>query len=160
MKKIIRLTESDLTRIVRRVIKESDGNPTMKVRIYQKFGSTEVWGNLDLYNMSLENEQVGFTFEVAGGGDISKTITIAGEEKRRTFSSGAGGYTCGNSERRIYISTDEFVDWNYKTQKKTYGNGAGDVGFLSKEGAAKIENKFCSAYSSIDNKQSDDNKYT
>ena len=39
MKKIVRLTESDLARIVKRVIKENKDEPKIKARYFTQFGS-------------------------------------------------------------------------------------------------------------------------
>jgi hypothetical protein len=153
MKKIIKLTESDLTRIVKRVIEESDEKPKMKVRMYNKFGSTERGANLDLSNMRLSNNSVSFDFKVAGGGSTSHMAT---SEEMWTFRSGVGSYRCDNAKKMINIYTNKFERYNVKTGKKTMGDGAATVGYLSEKGASKIENKFCSSYASIDNKPSDD----
>jgi hypothetical protein len=156
MKRIIRLTESDLTRIVKRVIEESDEKPTMKVRMYNKFGSTERGANLDLSNMKLRNNEVSFDFKVAGGGS---TTQIASSEEMWTFKTGVGSYRCDNAKKMINIYTDKFERRNVKTGKKTMDDGGGTVGYLSEKGASKIENKFCSSYASIDNEPSDDFNY-
>jgi hypothetical protein len=156
MKRIIRLTESDLTRIVKRVIEESDETPTMKVRMYNKFGSTERGANLDLSNMKLRNNEVTFDFKVAGGGSTSHMAT---SEEMWTFRSGLGSYRCDNAKKMINIYTDKFERRNVKTGKKTMDDGAATVGYLSEKGASKIQNKFCSAYASIDNEPSDDFNY-
>lgn len=156
MKKIIRLTESDLTRIVKRVIEESDEKPKMKVRMYPKFGSTERGANLDLSNMRLKNNEVFFDFKVAGGGSAT---TMATPDEIWTYKSGLGSYRCDNTKKMINFVTDKFKRENVKTGKTTWDDGAGSVGYLSQKGASKIEYKFCSAYASIDDEPSDDANY-
>lgn len=124
--------------------------------MYPKFGSTERGANLDLSNMRLKNNEVFFDFKVAGGGS---TTTMASSDEMWTYRTGLGSYRCDNTKKMITIMTDKFQRHNVKTGKKTLGDGAATVGYLSQKGASKIEYKFCSSYASIENEPSDDANY-
>jgi hypothetical protein len=72
MKKIIRLTESDLARIVKRVIsEENNAATTIKIKAFatpdwQKTGKVRAL-NLDLTNFVLKGTKVTFNYRTPGG---------------------------------------------------------------------------------------------
>ena len=71
MKRIIRLTESDLTRIVKRVIKESEKEDDYKDRsMYDPYYGDEEWGETDR-GEEIEHllDQEGFDTELGEGHD-------------------------------------------------------------------------------------------
>jgi hypothetical protein len=74
MKKIIRLTESQLTRLIKRVVNESaNGNGTKdnpyKIKYFdteQEKQSGQRSGNIDIYDLHLSNDVVRFSYSFAG----------------------------------------------------------------------------------------------
>jgi hypothetical protein len=103
MKEVIRLTESDITRIVRRVIKEQSSE-VVKVRGWDTVdGMTkqDVSGyNLDISNLHLVNRTLNFNYTIPG-----------------TTSKGTGLTSCGNknSGNNIVLTINNKVHQLYLT---------------------------------------------
>jgi hypothetical protein len=79
MKKIIKLTESDLTRIVKRTIKEQDEMEDMSISITERdvFNQvTEVLDDMGGYNVDMEEEIMGLSKEIMNDlrGDLSMVL--------------------------------------------------------------------------------------
>ena len=108
MKEVIRLTESDITRIVRRVIKEQSSG-VVKVRGWDTVdGMTkeDVSGyNLDISNLHLVNRMLNFNYTIPG-----------------TTSKGTGLTSCGNknSGNHIVLTINNKVHQLYLTPAGYY----------------------------------------
>ena len=79
MKKIIKLTESDLTRIVKRTIKEQDEMEDMSISITERdvFNQVkEVLDDMGGYNVDMEEEIMGLSKEIMNDlrGDLSMVL--------------------------------------------------------------------------------------
>ena len=79
MKKIIRLTESDLTRIVKRTIKEQDEMEDMSISITERdvFNQVkEILDDMGGYNVDMEEEIMGLSKEIMNDlrGDLSMVL--------------------------------------------------------------------------------------
>ena len=157
MKRIIRLTESDLARIVKRVLNESTPT-TLKLKLYGP--DSNFVTNLDCTNMKLRGKLIDFDFKVAGGGldyvygatkggnypakDIGKEISggVMIEE-------GNGILECGSYKMRAFNILIE------KNSKFPNGKFASYGARLSKKGYDLVQKTFCDAYASTDTKQDD-----
>ncbi len=163
MKRIIRLTESDLTRIVKRVLKE--GNETIiKVKAYWDKKYAEVGSrrslNLDTTKHKVVGTKVEFEYKVPGDGE---TYTVS--QHGRNFNcdavvrEGKGHVTCGDGDRVLVLKNVERVNCSTRSNDK-FGDKAKDLihGFdyfyLTPEGYKKLSSK-CNAYASIGTKQDD-----
>ena len=138
MKKIIRLTESDLARIVKRVLKESTEEP-IKVKVFSVTDKnmTQRSCNIEATKLGLHGTYIDFNYKIPGNGfcfldhennDIKEIPTIG---KAQIF--------CGDWKSR----TIEF------TIEETEEDRMAISGFLSKEGYAKLSKK-CDEYASVD----------
>ena len=79
MKKIIKLTESDLTRIVKRTIKEQDEMEDMSISITERdvFNQVkEILDDMGGYNVDMEEEIMGLSKEIMNDlrGDLSMVL--------------------------------------------------------------------------------------
>ena len=158
MKRIVRLTENDLTRIVRQVLKESNTTKSLKLKLYS--GDGNYITNLDCSNMSLRGKLIDFDWKVAGGGiDYVYTATKSqgypdkdrgkGFDKPLMIESGVGILECGSTKMRTFSILIE------KNTKYPNGKWAQFNGYLSKKGMALVNKTFCDTYASTDTKQDD-----
>lgn len=103
MKRVIRLTESDLTRIVKRVIKEQSSE-VIKAKAWSTADERDKLSprgyNLDITNIKLTNNEVRFDY------------TIPGEPLK-----GYGGTFCGGGSRKDSITISMY---NQKIAKDLY----------------------------------------
>jgi hypothetical protein len=134
MKKIIRLTESDLSRIVKRVLKESTEAP-IKLKVFSLIDKqmTRRDCNIEVTNLKVVGSTINFNYKIPGNGWCSLS-------QRKDFDIdllpiGKGRIFCGDYRRQI-----EFEDPN---------EDSGNLGFLSKEGWAKLSKK-CNEYASVE----------
>ena len=150
MKKIIRLTESDLTRIVKRVLKEE--NETIKVKAFYKSDSSGMRRslNLDTTNHKVVGTNVVFDYSVPGGSG-AQTITVSNNSGNYGCSakvtSGQGQVSCGDLDRVIILGNVKKVG----CKESSTGN---DYFYLTPEGYKKLSSK-CNAYASTGTKQDD-----
>jgi len=161
MKKIIRLTENDLSRIVRRVIKEQ---PSMTEPTRRQFGNigklktnltgkvVKMLGSSTKHNPILKIEGVWAKTLDGSRGDLTiardvvyldcSIVNEYGEEIGGAFDSGLLGnvdvtYNCTNNPKKIFTIGSEIVGQrNYKIGGETYVNPK-----LSNE----IETNYCSS---------------
>ena len=160
MKKIIRLTENDLARIVRRVIKEQ---PSMTEPTRRQFGTIDklkstltgkvvkMLGSSTKHNPILKIENVEATSSTSGNSPaIAKDVVYLdcaivneyGEERGGAFDAGLGGnvdvtYNCTNNPTKIFTIDSEIMGQrNYEIGGETYVNPK-----LSSE----IETNYCSS---------------
>jgi len=136
MARIIRLTESDLTRIVKRVLKESTEVP-IKLKVFGPFDKqmTRRDCNIEVTNLKVVGSRITFNYKIPGNGWCSLS-------QRKDFHIdllpiGKGTIFCGDSRRQIEFG-------NYYDD-----DGSGNLGFLSKEGWAILSAK-CNEYVSND----------
>jgi hypothetical protein len=131
MKKVIRLTESDLTRIVKRVLKESSSD-VVKVRAWESKSDRDKLSprsyNLNISNLRLTNNMVNFDYA------IPSDVTLYEVPKK-----GSGTASCGSRDNIIGVD----MEGKYKAL------------FLTSEGNKKIT-KLCDSYVSNDTKISGD----
>lgn len=97
MKRIIRLTETDLTRLVRRIIKEQAEDNKLSLKVYETKEESEtasndgMFQNIDLFDIKLQWEYVDFKYSranspIVGEGlykckaNIIKAIRLDGED--------------------------------------------------------------------------------
>jgi hypothetical protein len=155
MKKVIRLTESDLTRIVRRVLKES--SEVIKVKVFgsaehQKKGYTRSC-NIDVKNIKLYGDRVRFDYTIPGGatcGIFNGIESTSGE----ISSTGKASIECGSNTNNPMIYFLDQVPYRSmapatSTSKKII------VGALSKEGYAKLS-YLCDEYASVEDDDMED----
>ncbi len=157
MKKVIRLTESDLTRIVKRVISEQ--NNTMKLKILDTSGSKERSSNIDLSNIRVSSNYVYFDFKVAGDGTAYHKVS---DKETWSYKSGLGAYKCDTQKNEVVLNIHNFSKTTIKNgeYKNYYEKGYGTIlSYFSKEGAQKIQSKYCSKYASTNTTPSDDATY-
>ena len=136
MKRIVRLTESDLSRIVKRVLKESTEAP-IKLKVFSLTDKqmTRRDCNIEVTNLKVVGSRINFNYKIPGNGWCSLS-------QRKDFDIdllpiGKGRIFCGDYKRQI-----EFGDF--------YENEDSDnLGFLSKEGWAKLSKK-CDEYASVE----------
>jgi hypothetical protein len=152
MKKIIRLTESDLTRIVKRVIKETTTKKSLKLKLYGPEGNFIT--NLDCSNMSLRGDLIDFDFKVAGGG----IDYVYGATKSHGYPSNQYGQIIKGAV--MIESGSGILECNALPMRTLEinlpdGKKASYAGKLSKKGMALVNSTFCSAYASTDTKQDD-----
>jgi hypothetical protein len=108
MKRIIRLTESDLARIVRRVIKEQSEENTISLKVYETkkdadmASNSGVFKNIDLSDIELNLEYVTFNYTRPGApSDV-----------------GTGSYPCKNNPtQRIDLNGEDFYPTKIGIQK-------------------------------------------
>ena len=136
MKRIIRLTESDLARIVKRVINE-ENNETIKIKAFttpdwQKTGKVRAL-NLDLTNFVLKGTKVTFDYKTPGGVD-EEVIPYTYPNKPIKINSGKGDYRCG-VENEIHLF---------------YRNGSAVAPFWITDNAQSKLSKWCDAYAQND----------
>ena len=152
MKKVIRLTESDLTRIVRRVLNE-ESTQVIKVKV---FGSTESQKkghsrscNIDVKNIKLYGNMVRFDYTVPGGArcDIWNGMDSTSGP---ISSTGKASIQCGSN-----ISNPEIFFLNQATYYKPKTNDGIIVGALSKEGYTKLS-YLCNEYASVEDDDMED----
>jgi len=128
MKRIIRLTESDLSRIVRRVISE-ESNETIKIKAWTKKQDRDSGKprdlNLDTTNHKLVNNHVRFDWDFAGLHIDDETLGQLGTALVK----------CGTKD---YVLT-------------LRGKKGGKDVFITEEGYKRLS-KWCSAYVSNDTK--------
>ena len=142
---ITRLTERDLSRIVKRVLKESTGEP-IKVKVFSLTDKymTKRDCNIEVTNLKLSGTIIRFNYKIAGNGwcKISHTDKRYGEIVKRNRDLpviGEGRIICGDwKERGI-----DFIIEETETDEDIIS------GFLSKEGYAKLSKK-CDEYASVD----------
>ena len=107
MKKVIRLTESDLTRIVKRVIKESGYRA--------KFGDANYWiddeGNHFYYDKDLENTGY-YEFDYDPYTEIENFEDMPEDIKKRLFGGGNDG--------RTFYDAYKNKHGNFKYSRKKY----------------------------------------
>jgi hypothetical protein len=132
MKKVIRLTESDLTRIVRRILKESSSE-VVKVKAWTSREDRDKLAprsyNLNITNLRLSNNMVEFDYTLP-------TDTTMGEMPKKGF----GNASCGNVKDNS-IGVDM--------------NGRFKFLFLTREGHKKVT-KLCDSYVSNDTEMDGD----
>jgi hypothetical protein len=142
MKKIIRLTENDLARIVRRVIKEQ---PSMTEPTRRQFGTIDklkstltgkvvkMLGSSTKHNPILKIENVeARSLASAIAKDVvyldCSIVNEYGEERGGAFDSGLGGnvdvtYNCTNNPTKIFTIDSEIMGQrNYEIGGETYVN--------------------------------------
>ena len=146
MKKIVKLTESDLTRIVKRVINEQSEikifDPKQVINIPKETIKVKTWFNkegrngsqprdfnLDTYDHKLVNDYVSFKFK-SPGDDPKDNLG-----KRE----GNGTIRCGELDGKMFIDR----------------NGWSGVVYVT-EAARKKLTKWCDAYASNDTKNDND----
>jgi hypothetical protein len=143
MKKVIRLTEYDLTRIVKRVLKEE--SEVIKIKAWDnevnfKNGASRSH-NFDTTNHTLKNNRVFFNAQIVG---------TDGKNSQGTLSSGLLSYRCGagtnhlnveNSSLGTHMQGGKLVPLNYL--------------YVTPE-AIKLLTKKCDAYASNDTKVNGD----
>ena len=145
MKKIIRLTENDLARIVRRAIKEQSlTEPTRRqFGTIDKLKSTltgkvvKMLGSSTKHNPILKIENVEATSSTSGNfSDIAKDVVYLdcaivneyGEERGGAFDAGLGGnvdvtYNCTNNGKKLFTIDSEIMGQrNYEIGGETYVN--------------------------------------
>jgi len=150
MKKVIRLTESDLTRIVKRVLNE-EPTKVIKVKVFggsddQKKGYPRSC-NIDVKNIKLYGAQVRFDYTVPGGGNCSIINSVESTSGFIT-STGKGLIECGVTFRNPMI---------YFLNQTTLDDKNGVItGALSKEGYAKLS-YLCNEYASVEDDDMDNN---
>ena len=131
MKKIIRLTESDLTRIVRRVIKEQSSG-VVKVKAWgtreDRDKQVPRGYNLNITNLRLSNNMVQFDYS-------TPSDTTLGEKPTK----GYGNAGCGSKDNTIGVNM----------------NGKFKFLFLTPEGSKKVT-KLCDSYVSNDTEMDGD----
>ena len=136
MKRIIRLTESDLTRIVRRVIRE-DEEKVIKVKAWynqkDRDSNNPADLNLDTTGHKISNTTVKFLWNIALDGN-------GGENTE-----GYGGIGCQGSGGKIYIRST-----------RPSRNSGNDNMYVSEAGRKKLT-ALCDEYASNDTKT--DNNY-
>jgi|694.fasta_scaffold01062_4 hypothetical protein len=134
MKRIVRLTESDLSRIVRRVLKESTEAP-IKLKVFSLTDKqmTRRACNIEVTNLKVVGSRINFNYKIPGNGWCS--LSQAENFSIDLLPIGKGNIGCGDSKRRII----------------EFGNGYDyeNLGFLSKEGWAKLSKK-CDEYASVE----------
>ena len=137
MKRIIRLTERDLTRIVRRVIKESTGEP-IKVKVFSLIDKqmTKRDCNIEATNLKVSGSEIRFNYKIAGNGWCS--LSQRKDDFEDLPTTGEARIFCGDYKRNIEFITEE-----------TKEDMMAILGFLSKEGYAKLSKK-CDEYVSVD----------
>ena len=137
MKRIIRLTERDLTRIVRRVIRE-DEEKVIKVKAWynqkDRDSNNPADLNLDTTGHKISNTTVKFLWNIALDGN-------GGENTE-----GYGGIGCQGSGGRIYI----------KSTRPSRNSSFNDNMYVSEAGRKKLT-ALCDEYASNDTKT--DNNY-
>ena len=151
MKRIIRLTESDLARIVRRVIREDEeinhlpevtvtGKRVIKVKAWNnqkdRDSNKPADLNLDTTGHKISNTTVKFLWTIASDGN--------GDENLET--EGFGGIGCQGSGGRIYI----------KSTGPSSNSSFNDNMYVSEAGRKKLT-ALCDEYASNDTKT--DNNY-
>jgi hypothetical protein len=131
MKKVIRLTESDLTRIVRRVLKESSSE-VIKVKAWEsredRNNAVPRAYNFNITNLRLSNNMVEFDYTIPSD-------TKMGEIPKKGF----GNASCGSKDNAIGIDM----------------NGRFKYLFLTREGNKKVT-KLCDSYVSNDTEMGGD----
>ena len=139
MARIIRLTESDLTRIVKRVLKESTEVP-IKLKVFGPFDKqmTKRDCNIEVTKLKVVGSRITFNYKIPGNGWCS--LKIADNFSIDLPPIGEGNIGCGDSRRRI-----------------EFGNGHDyeNSGFLSKEGWAILSAK-CNEYASVEDDDMED----
>ncbi len=153
MKKIVKLTESDLARIVKRVLKESSSD-VVKIKAFEKAGY-EVSGsgkvralNLNLTNVHLENTKVVFDYSLAGGTtDVVYSNQMNNYGCMVKVSKGTGSYRCGE-KHMIFLKNVKHVECESIPGGEGY-NGGYDVFFITPKGKSSLM-KWCDAYVSND----------
>jgi hypothetical protein len=128
-----RLTERDLSRIVKRVLKESTEAP-IKLKVFSLIDKqmTRRDCNIEVTNLKVVGSRINFNYKIPGNGWCSLS---QGENFSIDLPPiGKGNIGCGDSKRRI-----------------EFGNGYDyeNLGFLSKEGWAKLSKK-CDEYASVE----------
>ena len=137
MKRIIRLTESDLTRIVKRVLKESTEVP-IKVKVFSRIDiqMTQRDCNIEATNFKVSGTEIKFNYKIPGNGWCGlKDRPDRLQDDLPTI--GKAEISCGDSTRRD-IRFFNGVEENGVEEKIIFG-------MLSKEGYAKLS-KQCSEY--------------
>ena len=157
MKRIIRLTESDLTRIVKRVLKEEESK-TIKVKAFSDIDDHKSGLgrslNLDTTNHKVVGTKVEFDYVVPGN-----TVETVPSWAMSQFgcsvkvSKGKGHVLCGRAKDSIALQNVDHTDCKKMKGGEAY-NGGLDYFFLSPEGYKKLSSK-CNAYASMDKKQDD-----
>jgi len=136
MKRIVRLTESDLSRIVRRVLKESTEAP-IKLKVFSLTDKqmTRRACNIEVTNLKVVGSRINFNYKIPGNGWCS--LSQAENFSIDLLPIGEGTIGCGDSKRRIIEFGNENEDPSF------------NLGFLSKEGWAKLSKK-CDEYASVE----------
>ena len=134
-----RLTERDLSRIVKRVLKESTEAP-IKLKVFSLIDKqmTRRDCNIEVTNLKVVGSRITFNYKIPGNGWCSLS-------QRKDFDIdllpiGKGTIFCGDSKRQIEFGNDDET---------------GNLGFLSKEGWAKLSKK-CDEYASVEDDDMED----
>jgi hypothetical protein len=154
MKRIIKLTESDLTRIVKRVLNEQP-TKVIKVKVFggsddQKKGYKRSC-NIDVKNIKLYGDQVRFDYTVPGG---ARCYINNGYESSSGLitSTGKAFIECG-----INSSNPMIFFLNQATFDRPNDKNGIITGTISKQGYAKLS-YLCDEYASVeDDDMEDDN---
>ena len=134
-----RLTERDLSRIVKRVLKESTEAP-IKLKVFSLIDKqmTRRDCNIEVTNLKVVGSRITFNYKIPGNGWCSLS-------QRKDFDIdllpiGKGTIFCGDYSRQIEFGNDDET---------------GNLGFLSKEGWAKLSKK-CDEYASVEDDDMED----
>ena len=148
MKNVIRLTESDLTRIVRRVINEQS-TEVIKVKVFgssddQKKGYSRSC-NIDAKNIKVSGNRVRFDYTIPGGAmcNIWNGMESTSGEIRSTGKASIG---CGRiTDPQIIFNVINFPAYSDSVIS----------GYLSKEGYTKLS-YLCDEYASVEDDDMED----
>jgi len=140
MARIIKLTESDLTRIVKRVLKESTEVP-IKVRVFGPFDKqmTKRDCNIEVTNLKVVGSRITFNYKIPGNGWCG-LMDRPDRLQDDLPTIGKAEISCGDSTRRDIRFFNGML--NDEEEDTIFG-------MLSKEGYAKLSAK-CDAYVSND----------
>jgi len=112
MSRIIRLTENDLARIVKRVIMEEPSlsqpltlpNP-LKTVVYEDRAATKIYTNIDIDSSSIK----------LSGTDVDFEFSVAGSGYRRRI----GWFDC-STKNEVYLIGEEFPENLYLSDKRAW----------------------------------------
>ena len=169
MKKVITLSESDLRRIVKKVLNEQTSE-VVKVKVFlspedKQKGVARAF-NLDITNIKLRGQYVWFEYSTPGGGNqtAGRIINRNGDNysQQFTISKGTGSIRCGSNNNDISLTESgsgrangiqytEYIEGDDGYKFKGYGRQ--NAFYLSTEGKNKLH-KLCNQYASIDNETS------
>lgn len=118
MGKIIRLTENDLSRIVRRVIMEQEAKPDLigkTISIYKDSSLSELFATIKVDNIELKDNGIQVSFNgVKGSNDMAiiNDMNIKCNSNLVTMSENTAGFGGGGSSKQVtgYVSK-KLVDY-------------------------------------------------